>query len=179
MNTLSTKIQNNSSTLPSSSYDDSAVMHDSDLLDQVFSMLGSVPDYLEDRSTQPETKAIHQKWVIHIDDDYDLVNGLKTMMEARGIHVVHACDGVAGVNTVFKHPANAIILDFQMPNGRGDYVLARLKENPLTDEIPVIVLSGSRDQGLKQQLMAMGANAFVQKPYHFHELFELIQSFVD
>ena len=71
-----------------------------------------------------------------------------------------------------NRPADAIILDFNLPNGQGDYVLKRLKKNAMTRDIPVIVLTGVKDQTLEQKMLGMGAAKFLSKPLVFDDLLE-------
>ena len=112
-----------------------------------------------------------QPWVLCIEDDDDFSLALKLKLRARGISVVRANDGMLGLNHASTRPADAIILDFNLPNGQGDFVLRRLKSNPTTASIPVIVLTGVRDQNLGHKMMSLGASKFMNKPVVWEELF--------
>jgi DNA-binding response OmpR family regulator len=57
-----------------------------------------------------------------------------------------------------------------MPNGRGDYILRRLKENPVTKDIPTIVLTGRKDAALERKLLNLGAVRYFTKPYNIAKL---------
>ena len=96
---------------------------------------------------------------------------LKLRLEAHGVAVVRAFDGTSGLRFAFSRPADVIILDYEMPNGRGDYIVQRLKDNPVTNGIPVIVITGRGDRLLERRLLAMGAAKFMNKPPDFCELF--------
>lgn len=100
---------------------------------------------------------------------------LKLKLEHRGIQVIRAFEGRQGVQTAMTGPADAIILDFNLPNGQGDYVLRRLKMNPRTKDIPVIMLTGVKDQALEQQMLGMGATRFLTKPLVFEDLLQELQ----
>ena len=84
-----------------------------------------------------------------------------------------------GYRLAFTSQASAILLDFNMPNGQGDYVLGRLKDNPVTRDIPVVVITGMRDKMLERRMLAMGATAFFVKPVSFDVLREHLSKYID
>ncbi len=66
-----------------------------------------------------------------------------------------------------------------MPNGEGDYVLARLKDNPVTKDIPVFVITGTRDRVLQRRMIALGAADFFEKPVDFEKLRARLADYID
>jgi DNA-binding response OmpR family regulator len=108
--------------------------------------------------------------VLCIDDDPQFVQALKIRLESRGIAVVRATTGLDGYCSALGESADAILLDYQLPNGCGDYILEQLKANPATKDIPVIVISGSKDRALEYLLINGGAVRFMPKPLNFAEL---------
>ena len=105
-----------------------------------------------------------------IDDDPEYIQALQVRLESRGIAVLRATTGLDGFCTAVGEPADAILLDYQLPNGCGDDILAQLKVNPATKGIPVIVISGSKDRALEYTLVNGGAVRFMHKPLDFEEL---------
>ncbi len=85
-------------------------------------------------------------------------------------------DGYFRANT---GPANAILLDYSMPVGCGDYILEKLKATPATKHIPVIVITGTRDLSLRRRMLAMGASEFLSKPLSFDELRTALAKHID
>jgi response regulator RpfG family c-di-GMP phosphodiesterase len=118
-------------------------------------------------------------WVLCIDDDADFSDALRTRFEEHGVAVVRAFSGMEGYRMAFTSPARVILLDFHMPNGEGDYILRRLKENPVTKAIPVFILSGAKDRVLQRRLIAMGAVEFLEKPIDFKKLRERLADYID
>jgi len=108
--------------------------------------------------------------VLCIDDDPEYVHALQIRLESRGIAVLRATTGLDGFCYAVGEPADAILLDYQLPNGCGDYILEQLKVNPATKSIPVIVISGSKDRALEYALINGGAFRFMHKPLDFEEL---------
>ncbi len=91
---------------------------------------------------------------------------------------MRAFAGRDGVRSAFTNQAQAIILDYQMPDGDGAYVLRRLKENPITRDIPVIVMTGLRDRHVERQVTNLGAECFMTKPYDWPKLWAKLQEYL-
>ncbi|HVX16062.1 MAG TPA: response regulator [Pirellulales bacterium] len=118
-------------------------------------------------------------WVLCIEDDDDLSRSLKVRLEAHGVAVVRASSGMEGYRSAHQYPADAILLDYNLPDGRGDYVLRRLKENPATAEVPVIVVSGLKDRSVERKLRNMGAVNYLTKPLVFADLLAELANHLD
>ena len=160
------------------------LQHDSGVVDAIFGALGIDDSFLEEQESSPNPSGSDddpQKtpWVLHVDDDRDLSAAMGTRLEAHGIQVVRAFDGTGGVHTALSHQASAIILDYEMPNGQGDYVLGRLKDNPITRNIPVIMLTGKKDRFLERKLLGMGAARFFNKPVDFSDILDELRNHID
>jgi CheY-like chemotaxis protein len=108
--------------------------------------------------------------VLCIDDDPEYVHAPQIRLKSRGIAVLRATTGLDGFCYAVGESADAILLDYQLPNGCGDYILEQLKVNPATKGIPVIVISGSKDRALEYALINGGAVRFMHKPLDFEEL---------
>jgi len=142
-------------------------------IDRVFSLLGWNEPYLptvdasqtEQQGDVRPLQEITRPWVLIIDDDSDFSFSLKIRLEREGLDVLRACAGMEGYRYAFLSECQLIVLDYEMPDGCGDYVLRRLKENPVTRDIPVIVLTGKRNKTLERTMYNLGAAAYFTKPY--------------
>jgi CheY-like chemotaxis protein len=155
-----------------------------DLVDAVFAVLGAVrgttgAESDPGRSARKTADEQNDPWVLCIDDDPDFSDTLRIRLEEHGVAVVRAFNGLEGYRLAFTSPASAILLDFHMPNGQGDYILSRLKDNPVTKDIPVLVITGTRDKVLERRMLAMGAAAFFEKPIDFDKLRKQLANYVD
>src|SRR5688572_28628774 len=83
-----------------------------------------------------------QKSIIVIDDEPDIRFVLRTALERAGYYVEDASNGLDGLEKISLHQPDAVILDIMMPKLDGHSVNLRLKENPATALIPVIVITG-------------------------------------
>jgi response regulator RpfG family c-di-GMP phosphodiesterase len=108
--------------------------------------------------------------VLLVDDDLDYIHALQVRLESRGIAVLRATTGLDGFCSAVGESADAILLDYQLPNGCGSFILEQLKSNLATRGIPVIVISGSKDRALEYTLVNSGAVRFMHKPLDFEEL---------
>jgi len=129
------------------------------------------------RNDRPEC-AVTRPWVLCVDDDPDFAATLKLRLQQHGVDVLHAFAGMEGYRFAFTHEAQAIILDQEMPDGNGEYILRRLKESPATEGIPVIVLTGTKDQALARRMHNLGAARFLTKPVDWEELWAELQPLV-
>ena len=142
--------------------------------DQVFSEAGFKRIFIDGAHTAKRpninTKDINSPLILHVDDDQDLVDAVTSRFKAGGYRVASALDGTSGMEAALVYPADAIILDYDMPNGRGDTVIDLLKNNESTREIPIVVLTAVHKKGLKRELLSRGADVFMTKPFEFSEL---------
>jgi len=157
---------------------------DDSLLDAVFELLGDGAEPLrvesaagaEDTNRRAEDEP---PWVLCIDDDPDFSEALKCRLEAYGVAVIRAFSGMEGYRLAFTNPARVILLDYNMPDGQGDYVLGRLQDNPVTKDIPVIVITGVRDKSLERKMYGLGAKRFLTKPIQFDALRDELANYMD
>lgn len=125
-----------------------------------------------------ENPGDRSRWILCVDDDPDIARCLEMRLGEHGIAVRRAVEGMEGYRRAFTEPAEAILLDYEMPNGNGDYVLRRLKENPVTCDIPVVVLTGRRDKNIERTMYNLGAADFLTKPYSWEQLWKCLSRYV-
>lgn len=108
--------------------------------------------------------------VLLIEDDPEFSRAIELRLKHYGVRVRRASNGTEGFwRAVCEHPA-AIVSDLSMPDGNGQYVLNKVKDHPLTRDIPFIVLTGRREPGLERHLCALGAAAYLHKPLVLSDL---------
>lgn len=102
--------------------------------------------------------------VMVVDDENDVVELIKFMLEKDGYDVVTACNGREALEKVEPAKPDLIILDIMMPEIDGYTVNTRLQEKDETRGIPVIILTA---KGQMRDLFALGSNvvAFMEKPF--------------
>lgn len=102
--------------------------------------------------------------VMVVDDENDVVELIKFMLEKDGHEVITACNGKEALEKVEPSKPDLIILDIMMPEIDGYTVNTRLQEKDETRSIPVIILTA---KGQMRDLFALGTNvvAFMEKPF--------------
>ncbi len=83
----------------------------------------------------------------------------------EGYQVIEAAYGQAGYADAISEKPNTILLDLNMPIKDGFQVLHKLKSNPETERIPVIVLTARIDAESERRCMAAGATDYIKKPW--------------
>jgi signal transduction histidine kinase/DNA-binding response OmpR family regulator len=99
--------------------------------------------------------------VVVVEDDRRSFDLLRAHLEAAGVRVIGARDGEEGLDTVRRLSPAGVILDILLPGIDGWEVLARLKADPRTAPIPVIVVSMLDERG---RGFALGAAEYLVKP---------------
>jgi DNA-binding response OmpR family regulator len=104
-----------------------------------------------------------QRRVLIVEDEPALSDIYRTRLEMDGFAVTTAMDGIAGFATAVHDAPDVILLDVMLPGKDGFAVLADLKANPVTEHIPVIILSNLGQDYEVQRGKKLGADRFLTK----------------
>lgn len=116
--------------------------------------------------------------ILCIDDDPEISRTIELRLRDYDAVLLSAYHGMQGFWLAMTEQPDLIITDVKMPQGTGDYVVECLKRNSETRHIPVLVLSGSREAGLKQHMLSLGVEDFFAKPCAAEELLVAMRRFV-
>ena len=108
--------------------------------------------------------------ILVIDDDTDLLDVLRRMLEAQGFEVLTLADGTRAVAVALDFQPALIILDIMLPDVDGNRVLEKLKAEPSLAKIPVIFFSGKNKSTDIADGLDSGADDYVVKPLDIIEL---------
>ena len=118
------------------------------------------------------------KKILIVEDDVDIVEVIGIALQKEGYEIYKAYNGVVALNKLITKP-DLILLDLMLPELDGNSVNLRLKENPDTKNIPVIVMTG---KGQLKELFDLkeGANisAYLEKPFPIKVLIEKIKQII-
>ncbi|MBP2018293.1 PAS domain S-box-containing protein [Symbiobacterium terraclitae] len=106
---------------------------------------------------------VNARTVLVVDDDPDIVRLIMLSLEQEGIQAVGATSGAQALEIARSRHIDAITLDLMMPGEDGVSVIHRLKEDPATRDIPVVVVSAYTG-GKERELKATGVADVVAKP---------------
>jgi DNA-binding response OmpR family regulator len=116
---------------------------------------------------------ISPKKIMIADDDPGIVDAIEMLLEFEGYHVTSTGDG-ADVLDLKEELPDLLLLDIWMSGEDGRDICKKLKQLDVTKNIPVIMISASRD--IKESAMAAGADDFLAKPFEMNELLEKIKN---
>ena len=136
-------------------------------LEEVARVLGGEAETAEAVApvTQSPALAPEAPRVLVIDDDRVQLIAARRLLEGAGFRVDEAADGeTALAKLVSGHGYSLAILDYSMPGLDGLAVLKRLRSEPATRSLPVIVATAREDEGLEASLMNEGADDYIRKP---------------
>jgi CheY-like chemotaxis protein len=117
----------------------------------------------------------HRGDVLLIEDDPDLRDAIRWLFDDERIPLRTASDGTQGLEQVAEAPPTLVLLDLTMPGMAPAEVVRRLRADPRTAGIPVVVLSAARDIGWRAQ--TLGADAAVAKPYDIDALVRTVRAY--
>jgi DNA-binding response OmpR family regulator len=105
------------------------------------------------------------KTIIVVDDNPDIVNIVKTILEGKGYNVMCAYSGAELFTKLKERKPDLIILDIMMPEMDGLEVLTRLKGVPETASLPVILLTAKVQYEDVLGGYKLGADYYITKPF--------------
>ena len=104
------------------------------------------------------------------EDDDGILDLLVTRLRIAGYHTAQEKDGMAALETIRRNPPNACILDVNMPRLDGFQVLKRLRADPNTAHIPILILTARRAPDDIRTAIQLGATDYLSKPFNDEQL---------
>ncbi|HEY9607163.1 MAG TPA: response regulator, partial [Allocoleopsis sp.] len=125
--------------------------------------------------TMPSHLEVHNKTVLVVDDEAPIRKLLRQELEAQGYQVKEAKSGLEAIAVAKQERPDLITLDVMMPEMNGFDVTAVLKNDPLTMDIPIIILSVIED---KERGYRLGIDKYLIKPFQSEQLLQEIESLI-
>ncbi len=118
------------------------------------------------------------KKMLTVDDSPSVRKLVKFTLKVKGIQVSSAADGVEALELMKQEDFDAIILDINMPRMNGMEFLKSIKANDQYASIPVIMLTTEGQDDDKDKAIALGATAYMVKPFKPTQLLTLLEKIV-
>jgi len=115
-----------------------------------------------------------KKKILIIEDEEDLVKGLKLNLKDEGYEMVWASDGVEGLRKAQETDLDLIILDIMLPKKDGLDVCRELRQKNIN--IPIIMLTAKGEEVDKVIGLELGADDYMTKPFSIRELLARIKA---
>jgi adenylate cyclase len=115
--------------------------------------------------------------ILVVDDVERNVRLLEAVLVSHGYHVVSARSGQEALERVAGAAPDLVLLDIQMPGMDGYEVCRRLREEPATGFLPVVMVTSS-DTEVRVNAIEVGADDFITKPFNQHELLARVRSLI-
>jgi DNA-binding response OmpR family regulator len=115
----------------------------------------------------------HMKTILIVDDDLELSDGLRVVLERQGYRVIQARDGQQGKQQVYQHHPDLVILDMMMPRMGGYPVLEHFRGKP--DAPPIIMITANEGSRHKAYAEWLGVVDYIRKPFAMERLLEAVE----
>jgi CheY-like chemotaxis protein len=132
----------------------------------------------EDELLVPRTYGGERR-VVYVEDTVANIRLVESILQSRpDIRVLPAMLGQMGLDLARDHQPHLVLLDMHLPDLGGEEVLAQLRADEPTSDIPVVVLSADATEGQSERLASAGAQAYLTKPISVRRLLETVDRFL-
>jgi DNA-binding response OmpR family regulator len=119
----------------------------------------------------------HPKTILVVDDDLELSDGLRVVLERQGYRVLQARDGQQGKQVVYNQRPDLVILDMMMPRMGGYPVLEHFRDKK--DAPPIIMITANEGSRHKAYAEYLGVVDYIRKPFAMERLLESVHKALD
>ena len=116
--------------------------------------------------------------ILVVDDDPEIVAMLTTRLAHRGYQVTTASDGHRAIELAKREKPDLVLLDVMMPGKSGWEVARALKQDPVTQEIKIVMGTAIGEQVNELTSPLYGADAYIDKPFEFDKLERVISDLI-
>jgi len=127
---------------------------------------------VRDARHREEIRMADQKTILIVDDDRELVEGLRAVLERQGYKVLQAHDGHQAKQAVYNQRPDLVILDMMMHRMGGYPVLEHFRDKP--DAPPFIMITANEGSRHKAYAEYLGVVDYIRKPFAAERLLEAV-----
>ena len=117
--------------------------------------------------------------VLLVDDEPNIILSLEFLIEQAGYEARVARDGDAALKSIEERKPDLILLDVMLPKRDGFDVCERIRANPAWNDIRIVMLTAKGRDSERERGLALGADAYITKPFSTREAMEQIKRFLD
>ena len=119
------------------------------------------------------------KTVLIADDEPNIVISLEFLLEQAGYQVMLAYDGQQALEAIERQPPDLVLLDVMLPRLSGFDVCQKIRENPNWQHMRIVMLTAKGREVEISKGLALGANAYITKPFSTKDLIVQIKSLLE
>lgn len=123
-----------------------------------------------------KNQAAKTPMILVVDDNQQNLELLQAYLEDMDCHTVPAYDGLEALKIVSQQPPDLILLDIMMPKMSGFEVCKRIKNDPRTSDIPIIMVTALNEFGDIERSIDSGTDDFISKPVNKLELLTRVKT---
>jgi CheY-like chemotaxis protein len=112
--------------------------------------------------------------ILIVEDNMDTYELMRFILELNGYETFLAMDGLDGVNAARKQRPDLILMDLSMPEMDGWEATRRIKNDPITDSIPLIAVTARALPGDRARALEAGCDDYITKPMDLSELISMV-----
>jgi DNA-binding response OmpR family regulator len=117
--------------------------------------------------------------VLIIDDSPTIVVALRKILQTAGYITFEALDAEKGIEAAIQNKPDLIFLDIVLPGMNGFEALRKMRRDPRTQDIPIVMISGNEAATEQFYANRIGADDFMKKPFARSEVFARIERLLD
>ncbi len=119
------------------------------------------------------------KRVLLAEDEPNIVESLTFLLERAGFQVSSRTDGQDALDSALAEPPDVMILDVMLGSLDGFEILRRLRADPQTDRLPVVMLTAKGQREDREAALKAGADIFITKPFSNAEVMDAVRRLSD
>ncbi len=128
----------------------------------------------------PPSGVTPSRTILYIEDNVSNLRLIERIISDRPqVRLLSAMQGSLGLELARDHLPDLILLDLHLPDIGGDEALRRLRQDPATRTIPVVMISADATQAQIDRLLAAGANEYLTKPLDVKRFLQVVEAMLD
>jgi DNA-binding response OmpR family regulator len=118
---------------------------------------------------------MEQRKILIVEDEVSLLKLESILLTTRGYKVSAVTDGLKALEEIKNDIPDLVLLDIMIPGIDGFEVCRRIKADPVTADLPVVMLTAKKSSADQARGVAAGADAYITKPFKSAKIIEVVE----
>ena len=118
---------------------------------------------------------MEQRKILIVEDEVSLLKLESILLTTRGYKVSGVTDGLKALEEIKNDIPDLVLLDIMIPGIDGFEVCRRIKADPVTADLPVVMLTAKKSSADQARGVAAGADAYITKPFKSAKIIEVVE----